>query len=158
MMTGDSEAAARPLAESLGFDRLMADVLPEGKVAEIERLKSEGQVVAMVGDGVNDAPALAAADVGMAMAGGSDAAKATAAVTLMRADPRLVDEAIDFSRRTSRKIRENLFWAFIYNLVMLPLAAAGHLSPMLAGAAMALSSVSVVGNSLLLRSRRERKR
>ncbi len=150
-MTGDGEAAARPLAESLGLDRLMADVLPEGKVAEIERLKSEGQVVAMVGDGVNDAPALASADVGMAMAGGSDAAMATAPVTLMRADPRLVDEAIDLSRRTSRKIRENLFWAFIYNLVMLPLAAAGLLSPMLAGAAMALSSLSVVGNSLLLR-------
>jgi Cu+-exporting ATPase len=151
MLTGDSKAAAEAVAAKLGIARVLAEVLPEGKVAEIERLKGEGRVVAMVGDGVNDAPALAAADVGMAMGGGSDAAMATAPVTLMRGDPRLVVEAIELSRRTSRKIRENLFWAFIYNLVMLPLAASGDLSPMLAGAAMALSSVSVVGNSLLLR-------
>ena len=151
MLTGDSKAAAEAVAAKLGIARVLAEVLPEGKVAEIERLKGEGRVVAMVGDGVNDAPALAAADVGMAMGGGSDAAMATAPVTLMRGDPRLVAEAIELSRRTSRKIRENLFWAFIYNLVMLPLAASGDLSPMLAGAAMALSSVSVVGNSLLLR-------
>ena len=151
MLTGDSAAAARAVASRLGIGRVLAEVLPEGKVAEIERLRAEGRVVAMVGDGVNDAPALAAADVGMAMGGGSDAAMATAPVTLMRSDPRLVAEAIELSRRTSRKIRENLFWAFIYNLVMLPLAALGELSPMLAGAAMALSSVSVVGNSLLLR-------
>ena len=151
MLTGDSKAAAEAVAAKLGIARVLAEVLPEGKVAEIERLKAEGRVVAMVGDGVNDAPALAAADVGMAMGGGSDAAMATAPVTLMRGDPRLVAEAIELSRRTSRKIRENLFWAFIYNLVMLPLAASGDLSPMLAGAAMALSSVSVVGNSLLLR-------
>ena len=151
MLTGDSKAAAEAVAAKLGIARVLAEVLPEGKVAEIERLKGDGRVVAMVGDGVNDAPALAAADVGMAMGGGSDAAMATAPVTLMRGDPRLVAEAIELSRRTSRKIRENLFWAFIYNLVMLPLAASGDLSPMLAGAAMALSSVSVVGNSLLLR-------
>ena len=138
------------MAKKLGIGRVLGEVLPEGKVAEIERLKAGSHVVAMVGDGVNDAPALAAADVGMAMGGGSDAAMATAPVTLMRGDPRLVGEAIELSRRTSRKIRENLFWAFIYNLVMLPLAALGGLSPMLAGAAMALSSVSVVGNSLLL--------
>jgi Cu+-exporting ATPase len=151
LLTGDSKPAAEAVAAKLGIGRVLAEVLPEGKAAEIERLKREGQVVAMVGDGVNDAPALAAADVGMAMGGGSDAAMATAPVTLMRGDPRLVGEAIELSRRTSRKIRENLFWAFIYNLVMLPLAALGGLSPMLAGAAMALSSVSVVGNSLLLR-------
>jgi P-type Cu+ transporter len=151
MLTGDSAAAAAAVAARLGIARVLAEVLPEGKVAEIRRLRAEGRVVAMVGDGVNDAPALAAADVGMAMGGGSDAAMATAAVTLMRGDPRLVAEAIELSRRTSRKIRENLFWAFVYNLVMLPLAAFGELSPMLAGAAMALSSVSVVGNSLLLR-------
>jgi Cu+-exporting ATPase len=151
MLTGDSPAAAHAVAEALGIGRVLAEVLPEGKVAEVQRLKGEGRVVAMVGDGVNDAPALAAADVGIAIGGGSDAAMATAAVTLMRADPRLVLDAIELSRRTSRKIRENLFWAFVYNLVMLPLAASGDLSPMLAGAAMALSSVSVVGNSLLLR-------
>jgi P-type Cu+ transporter len=151
MLTGDGKPAAEAVAARLGIRRVLAEVAPEGKVAEIERLKADGRVVAMVGDGVNDAPALAAADVGMAMGGGSDAAMATAPVTLMRGDPRLVGEAIELSRRTSRKIRENLFWAFIYNLVMLPLAAAGMLSPMLAGAAMALSSVSVVGNSLLLR-------
>jgi Cu+-exporting ATPase len=151
LLTGDSKAAAEAVAAKLGIARVLAEVLPEGKVAEIERLKAGAHVVAMVGDGVNDAPALAAADVGMAMGGGSDAAMATAPVTLMRGDPRLVGEAIELSRRTSRKIRENLFWAFIYNLVMLPLAALGGLSPMLAGAAMALSSVSVVGNSLLLR-------
>src|SRR5215469_11906358 len=151
LLTGDSKPAAEAVAAKLGIGRVLAEVLPEGKVAEIERLKGQGRVVAMVGDGVNDAPALAAADVGMAMGGGSDAAMATAPVTLMRGDPRLVGEVIELSRRTSRKIRENLFWAFIYNLVMLPLAALGGLSPMLAGAAMALSSVSVVGNSLLLR-------
>src|SRR5215472_5512204 len=151
LLTGDSKPAAEAVAAKLGIGRVLAEVLPEGKVAEIERLKAGAHVVAMVGDGVNDAPALAAADVGMAMGGGSDAAMATAPVTLMRGDPRLVGEAIELSRRTSRKIRENLFWAFIYNLVMLPLAALGGLSPMLAGAAMALSSVSVVGNSLLLR-------
>jgi Cu+-exporting ATPase len=150
LLTGDSKPAAEAVAKKLGIGRVLGEVLPEGKVAEIERLKAGAHVVAMVGDGVNDAPALAAADVGVAMGGGSDAAMATAPVTLMRGDPRLVGEAIELSRRTSRKIRENLFWAFIYNLVMLPLAALGGLSPMLAGAAMALSSVSVVGNSLLL--------
>ncbi len=158
MLTGDSDAAAAGVARELGVDRVLANVLPEAKVAEIVRLRGEGRVVAMVGDGVNDAPALASADVGIAMGGGSDAAMATAQVTLMRGDPGLVAEAIDLSRRTSHKIRENLFWAFIYNLVMLPWAASGGLSPMLAGAAMALSSVSVVGNSLLLRRGRGRRR
>ncbi|WP_218014953.1 heavy metal translocating P-type ATPase [Teichococcus rhizosphaerae] len=151
MLTGDNRGAAAAAARSLGIDKVVAEVLPEGKAEAVAGLRGEGRVVAMVGDGINDAPALAAADVGIAMSTGTDVAMHTAGVTLMRGDPALVAGAIDVSRRTYRKIRQGLFWAFVYNLVGIPLAALGLLSPMVAGAAMALSSVSVVTNALLLR-------
>jgi Cu+-exporting ATPase len=151
MLTGDSEAAARAVAGPLGIDEVVAEVLPEDKAAAVAGLREGGSVVAMVGDGINDAPALAAADVGIAMATGTDIAMETAGVALLRGDPALVPGAIDISRRTYAKIRQGLFWAFVYNLVGIPLAALGLLSPALAGAAMALSSVSVVANALLLR-------
>ncbi|MGY0793328.1 heavy metal translocating P-type ATPase [Azospirillum argentinense] len=151
MVTGDGAGAARAVAADLGIDRVFAEVLPDGKADVVATLKAEGKVVGMVGDGINDAPALAAADVGIAMATGTDVAMHTAGVTLMRGDPALVAGAIDVSRRTYSKIRQGLFWAFIYNLVGIPLAASGLLSPVLAGAAMALSSVSVVLNALSLR-------
>ena len=151
MLTGDNPRTAASVAAALGIDRFHAEVMPADKAAEIERLQAAGHKVAMVGDGVNDAPALAAADVGFAMSTGTDVAMHTAGITLMRSEPLLVSDAIDISRATSRKIRQNLFWAFAYNAVGLPLAALGLLNPMLAGAAMALSSVSVVSNALLLR-------
>jgi Cu+-exporting ATPase len=151
LLTGDNERTAAAVAAQLGIGRVLAGVLPEEKAAEVRRLQEAGRRVGMVGDGVNDAPALAAADVGFAMGTGADVAKQTAGVTLMRGDPRLVGDAIAVSRATYRKIRQGLFWAFIYNVVGLPAAAFGLLSPMIAGAAMALSSVSVVSNALLLR-------
>ena len=151
MLTGDNERTAKAMALRLGIDRVVAEVLPEDKAAHVQRLRAEGHVVAMVGDGVNDAPALAAADVGMAMGTGTDVAMHTAGITLMRGDPALVPAALSVSRASMRKIRQNLFWAFVYNIVGIPLAAAGILTPMLAGAAMSLSSVSVVSNALLLR-------
>jgi len=151
LLTGDNAGAARAIGQALGVDDVRAEVLPEHKAEAIAALRAEGHVVAMVGDGINDAPALAAADVGIAMSTGTDVAMHAAGVTLMRGDPALVGDAIDISRRTYAKIRQNLFWAFIYNVVGVPLAALGLLSPVLAGAAMALSSVSVVSNALLLR-------
>jgi Cu+-exporting ATPase len=151
MLSGDNEGSARAVAESLGLTRWVAHVQPQDKADVVRGLMREGRKVGMVGDGINDAPALAAADVGIAMAGGTDVALHTAAITLMRGDPLLVADAIDISDRTWRKIRQNLMWAFVYNVVGIPIAALGLLNPVLAGAAMALSSVSVVTNALLLR-------
>ncbi|MBD8120724.1 copper-translocating P-type ATPase [Pseudomonas lutea] len=151
LLTGDNRGSARVVAEALGIADVHAEVLPADKAAKVETLKKTS-VVAMVGDGINDAPALAAADVGIAMGGGTDVAMHAAGITLMRGDPRLIPAALDISRRTYAKIRQNLFWAFVYNLIGIPLAAFGVLDPVLAGAAMALSSVSVVSNALLLKT------
>ena len=151
LITGDNRGSARVVADALQIGSVRAEVLPADKAATVAELKQGGAVVAMVGDGINDAPALAAADVGIAMGGGTDVAMHAAGITLMRGDPRLVPAALEISRRTYRKIQQNLFWAFIYNLVGIPLAAFGFLNPVVAGAAMALSSVSVVSNALLLK-------
>ncbi|MEN5029253.1 heavy metal translocating P-type ATPase [Pseudomonas sp. Ps21-P2] len=151
LLTGDNPGSARVVAEALGIRDVHAEVLPVDKAATVMALKKTG-VVAMVGDGINDAPALAAADIGIAMGGGTDVAMHAAGITLMRGDPRLIPAALDISRKTYAKIRQNLFWAFVYNLIGIPLAAFGLLNPVLAGAAMALSSVSVVSNALLLKT------
>jgi len=151
MLTGDNQGSAAAVGRALGIGEVAAKMLPADKTAKIEALKRAGARVAMVGDGINDAPALAAADVGIAMSTRTDVAMHAAGITLMRGDPSLVADAIDISRRTYGKIRQNLFWAFIYNLVGIPLAAFGLLNPMVAGAAMAFSSVSVISNALLLR-------
>ncbi len=151
LVTGDNAGSGEAVARQLGLDSVRAQVLPEHKAAIVAELRAVHGPVAMVGDGINDAPALATADVGLAMATGTDVAMQAAGITLMRGDPALVADALDISRRTYAKIRQNLFWAFVYNLVGIPLAALGWLNPVLAGAAMALSSVSVLGNALLLR-------
>jgi Cu+-exporting ATPase len=153
LVTGDNQGSAASVAQALGIADFHAEVLPDDKARVIRDLKIRSAgIVAMVGDGINDAPALAAADIGIAMATGTDVAMQAAGITLMRGDPALVADAFDISRRTWRKIQQNLFWAFVYNLIGIPLAAFGLLNPMLAGAAMAFSSVSVVTNALLLRT------
>ncbi|MCB1876132.1 MAG: copper-translocating P-type ATPase [Chromatiales bacterium] len=151
LLSGDNSATTRRIADLLGIEHCYAGVLPAEKAEKVNDLRAAGKRVVMVGDGVNDAPALAAADVGLAMGSGTDVAMHTAGITLMRLDPRLVAAALSLSVATLGKIRQNLFWAFAYNVVAIPLAASGQLSPAIAGAAMALSSVSVVSNSLLLR-------
>jgi Cu+-exporting ATPase len=156
MLTGDNRGSANAVAASLGLTEVVAEVLPEDKARIVAELKERYGQVAMVGDGVNDAPALARADLGIAMGSGTDVAIEAAGVTLMRSDPLAVADALDIARRTQAKIRQNLFWAFIYNVAGIPLAALGLLSPVIAGAAMAFSSVSVVSNALLLRRWRPR--
>nr|WP_308494686.1 heavy metal translocating P-type ATPase [Duganella lactea] len=151
LLTGDNQGSADAVGRQLGVRRVIANMLPADKANTVAALKEAGATVAMVGDGINDAPALAAADVGIAMSSGTDVAMHAAGITLMRGDPALVAAAISISRRSYRKIRQNLFWAFIYNLIGIPLAAFGMLNPIVAGGAMALSSVSVISNALLLR-------
>jgi Cu+-exporting ATPase len=162
MISGDNRGAAEAMARRLGLrpeaGEVLAEVLPGDKAAKVAELKAGGHTVAMVGDGVNDAPALAAADVGLAMGNGTDVAMHAAGITLMRGDPQLVAAALEVSDRTVAKIRQNLFWAFIYNVAGIPLAALGDLNPVIAGAAMAMSSVSVMSNALLLRRWRPKRR
>jgi Cu+-exporting ATPase len=152
LLSGDHRVVAQHVASQLAIDDVRADVVPEDKARVLGDFKGRNAWVGMVGDGINDAPALAAADVGIAMGSGTDVAMHAAGVTLMRGDPQLVVDAMDVSDRTIRKIRQNLFWAFIYNVVGIPLAAFGYLNPVIAGAAMAFSSVSVVTNAALLKT------
>jgi Cu+-exporting ATPase len=162
MLSGDNLSAAARVGKMIGIDEVFAQIMPSDKAQNIHRLQNppalQKQYVAMIGDGVNDAPALAMADVGMAMSTGTDVAMQAAGITLMRDDPTLVADAIDISKKTWNKIAQNLFWAFAFNTIGIPMAALGYLSPMLAGSAMALSSFCVLSNALLLKRWRPKNR